>query len=73
MKKENYSLWVIIAAIALLILINFGFSGAGYGMMGMMYGIYGFGMMFFGWLLGALILVALVLFIVWLVKQIEKK
>jgi uncharacterized membrane protein len=43
------------------------------GMGGMMYGTYGSGMMTFGWLYSVLILVALILLIVWLVKQIQKK
>jgi len=38
---------------------------------GMMSGNWGYGGMFFGWVFGLLILVALVLLIVWLVKQIE--
>lgn len=35
-------------------------------------GFYGGGMYFFGWIFMILILVALVLFIVWLIKQIQK-
>jgi len=42
------------------------------GMGGMMSGVYGFGGMFFGWIFGILVLVALVLLIVWLIKQIQK-
>ena len=38
---------------------------------GMMYGSYGTGFMAFGWLFSALVLVALVLLIVWLIKQIQ--
>ena len=44
---------------------------SGYG--GMMYGAYGSSAMIFGWIIGLLVTVALVLFIVWLVKQIQKK
>jgi uncharacterized membrane protein len=73
MEKNNSLMWVVIAAVALLLLISFGFRGAGYGMMGMMYGSYGYGMLFFGWIFGILSLVAVVLFIVWIVKQLEKK
>lgn len=74
MKKDNNKiLWVVLAVAAFLLLFGFGFQGAGYGMMGMMYGSYGSGMMFFGWIFGTLIITALVLFIVWLVKQIQKK
>jgi hypothetical protein len=43
------------------------------GMMGGMTGAYGISGMFFGWLIGILFIVALVLLIVWLVKQIQKK
>ena len=42
----------------------FGFSG--------MMGGYGTGWMFFGWIFWILILVALVLLIAWLIKQIQK-
>lgn len=74
MKKNNSLIWVVIAVATLLLLVSFGFRGAGgYGMMSMMYGSYGSGMMFFGWIFGALTLVALVLFIIWLVKQIQKR
>lgn len=45
----------------------------GYGMMGMMSGAYGFGFGILGGLIMILIIVALVLLIVWLVKQIDKK
>jgi len=67
-KKDNSLIYIVIVATALLILVSFGFGGAGYGMMGN----YGSGMMFFGWIFGLLTLVALVLFIIWLVKQIQK-
>jgi len=43
------------------------------GMYGMMSGSYGYGEMFFGWLTGLLITVVLVLLIIWLIKQIQKK
>ncbi len=47
-------------------------SGCFGGMGGMMMGSYGYGGMFFGWAFGLLTLVALILFIVWLIKQIQK-
>ena len=62
---------ILMVVVLGLLFTGFGFGGYG-GMMGMMYGTYGGGMMFFGWLYGILILVALVLFIVWLTKQIQK-
>ena len=40
---------------------------------GMMGGYYGAGGFWFGWLFMALIIVALVLLILWLIKQIQKK
>ena len=43
------------------------------GMMGMMYGSYGWGMMFFGWAFILLVSVALVLLIIWLLKQINRE
>ena len=74
MKNNETMVWVIVI-VAVLVLVfgglGMGFGGYG-GMMGMMYGTYGSGMMFFGWLYGVLILVALVLFIVWLARQIQK-
>ena len=39
----------------------------------MLSGNYGYGGILFGWLTGILILVALILLIVWLIKQIQKK
>ena len=72
--KNEALIWIIIVVAVLFIL--FGGFGMGYGnyggMMGMMYGNYGSGMMFYGWLYGILVFVALILLIVWLVKQIKK-
>jgi len=70
MKNETI-IWVVIGIVALALVGSFGFGSYG-NMMGMMYGTYGSGMMFFGWIYGILILIALVLFIVWLAKQIQK-
>ena len=39
----------------------------------MMGGMYGGTGMFFGWIFGILVLLALILLIVWLIKQIQKK
>jgi hypothetical protein len=74
MKNETLIWTIVIIALVVLVFGGFGISSyGGYsGMMSMMYGNYGSGMMFFGWLYGILILVALVLFIIWLVKQIQK-
>ena len=46
---------------------------SGCGMSGMMSGSFGLGGMFFGWIVGLLFVVILVLLIVWLIKQIQKK
>lgn len=40
---------------------------------GMMTGVYGMGGMFFGWIVGLLVITLLILLIVWLIKQIQKK
>ena len=73
MKNES-TIWII-ALIAAIVLI-FGGVGMGYGgyggMMNMMYGSYGSGMMYFGWIYSFLILVALVLLVAWLVKEVQK-
>ena len=75
MKEDNS---LIIAIIVLLVFLVFssgvgmiGFGGMG-GMMGMMYSSFGTGMMLFGWLFSILVFIALILFIVWLMKQIQK-
>lgn len=72
MKNETLVLIILGAIVLALLLTGVGFGGYG-GMMSMMYGGYGSGMMFFGWIYGILILVALILFIIWLAKQIQKK
>ncbi len=74
MKDNNNLLIGIVVAVAVFLLLGmFGFGGmmgGGYGMMGN-WG-YGFGAMWiFGFIFMALILVALVLFILWLVKQLQ--
>ena len=59
-----------------LFVFSLGFVSAdtdGCGMSGMMFGDYGFGGMFFGWIVGLLVIVALVLLVVWLAKQIWRK
>ena len=77
MKNEELLMWILGVVVLLFLFGGFGMMGFGGtygygGMMGMMYGTYGSGMMLFGWLYGILILVALVLLIVWLVKQVQK-
>ena len=74
MKNEDILTFVIIAVLIIFLFGGFfgfgGMMGGGYGMMGN-WG-YGFGgMWIFGFLFMTLILVALVLFILWLVKQLQ--
>ncbi len=73
--KDNKTIWIVVLIIVLVLLLfpfggmMGGFGGCGYG--SMMYN-YGFGGMLFGWLFMIAFLVALILFIVWLVQQIQK-
>ena len=49
--------------------------GGNMGMMNYMFGMgqgWGWTAMIFGWIFGILVLVALILFIMWLIKQIQK-
>lgn len=73
MKNKIMSLFgVSILSLVNLVLADLGdgdFGGC-YGP-GMMSGSYGFLGLLFGWIFSALVLVALVLLIVWLYKQIE--
>ena len=74
MKNNEALMWILVAIAVIVVFSGFGtmrFGGSYGGMMNMMYGSYGGGMMFFGWLYGILILVALVLFIIWIVKQLQ--
>ncbi len=79
MKNEN--LIIGIGVLVFIVLLFGGFGGMmslgnsyGFGgMMNMMYGTYGSGMMFFGWIYGLLILIALILLIFWLAKQLQNK
>jgi len=68
MTEDNT--WIIvIIAIAILFFLFSGFGMMGFGSM---MGNYGFsGMWIFGFLFMVLILVALVLFIIWLIKQLQ--
>jgi len=72
-NNNNLIIGIVIAVAVFLLLGMFGFGGmmgGGYGIMGN-WG-YGFGgMWIFGFLFMALILVALILFILWLIKQLQ--
>lgn len=69
-RKKDLIIWIIVIVGLFLLFGLFGFGRTGYGMMG---SVYGSGMMFFGWFFGALFIIALVLMIIWLFKQIQKK
>ena len=73
MKDNNNLLIGILVAVAVFLVLGVsGFGGMmeGYGMMGNW--SYGFGgMQVFGWLFMILVIIALLLFIVWLVKQLQ--
>jgi len=72
MEQDNTLAIVLIVILILFLFFGFGmmgFNGSG-GMMGNL-GYDFFGMWIFGWLFMALISIALVLFIVWLVKQLQ--
>ncbi|MDP2926405.1 MAG: hypothetical protein Q8N99_08560 [Nanoarchaeota archaeon] len=74
MKEDNNLLNGIIITMAVFLLLGmFGFGGMmGGGGFGGMMGGFGFGSMWiFGFLFMTLILVALVLFIFWLIKQLQ--
>lgn len=72
MKDKNVVIGMIITFLVILLFGGFGMmSWSGYGMMGMMYG-YDSGMWIFNWIYMILVAVALVLLIIWLIKQINK-
>ena len=75
MKDSNNLLIGILVAVAVFLVLGMsGFGGmmGGYGMMGNW--SYGFGGMWvFGWLFMTLVLIALILFIIWLVNQLQKE
>ena len=81
MKYQKASLTLFIFVFSVLSLVSPILADAGdevyggcFGSMGnMMSGIYGGPGMIFGWAISLLVLVALVLLIVWLIKQIQKK
>lgn len=70
--RHKFLLSVVLISLFSLVLVSADAEG-GCGGYGMMSGTYGFGGIFFGWLFGILVIVALTLLIFWLVKQIQKK
>ena len=79
MKIKTYKLLLVLGlALSLVNLVSADFKdndlGSCWGGMGaMMTGNYGFGTIFFSWIFSILVIVALILLIVWLIKQIQKK
>ena len=78
MEKDNTNTVIVAVVVVLLILLLFGgfgmmsgFGNYGYGMMGNFFGGFGF-MWLFGWVFMILILAALAVFIIWMIKQIQK-
>jgi len=76
MKNDNNLITLIIVIAAVILLFGgFGMMGFGnYGSYGGMMGNWGYGfggMWIFGWLFMVLVSVALVLFIIWMVKQLQ--
>jgi len=79
MKNKNLIIGILVFALILLFFGGFGgmmglWNYGGYGMMGMMYGYdYSIWTLVFNWIYMVLIIVALVLLIIWLARQIQKK
>ena len=80
MRKFNLGLVLFFAAAMFslsLVSADIGVSAFGSGMMGgargMMYGGYGYGMMFFGWLTYLLVIALIIAAIYWLIKSANRK
>ena len=76
--KKQYIYFVILLSLVSLVSAHTGDDDfAHHSMMGDMYGMmsgsYGLSAGFFGWITGLLVVVVLVLLIIWLIKQIQKK
>jgi len=75
--KNEISLILIVLALISFVSAHIGEDEYGHHMMGdmygMMFGSYGGAGMFFCWIAGLLIVTVLVLLIVWLIKQVQKK
>ncbi|MBU0957568.1 MAG: hypothetical protein KKF56_02025 [Nanoarchaeota archaeon] len=69
MKKVLFG-FIILGLLVMPLALADGVDGHEGGMMG---GSYGYGGMFFGWILSILVIVVLVLLIIWLIKQIQKR
>lgn len=70
MNKLFFGLFVILMSIGIVSADIGDYNQCGMG--GMMYGTYGIGMALLGWLFMILIVIALIVFIIWMIKQIQK-
>jgi heme/copper-type cytochrome/quinol oxidase subunit 3 len=73
MRKIKLMFGMLFSVVLALSFVSADVGEYDHGMGAMMYGSYGYGGMFFSWVTGLLFIAVLVLLIVWLIKQIEKK
>ncbi|MBT6689825.1 hypothetical protein HN903_00690 [archaeon] len=73
MDKVKLMFGIFVSIMLALTFVSADSGDYDHGMGGMMSGSYGFGGMVFGWITGILFVAVLVLLIVWLTKQIQKK
>jgi uncharacterized membrane protein len=73
MKKTKLTLSTLVLIILAFALVSADVGSCGYGMGEMMYGSYGYGGLLFSWIFGFLVIAILLLLIIWLFKQIQKK
>ena len=76
MERDNRLIWSVIAIVLFFLLFVMPLNGSSWGgLCGMMGGYgynYGYGMMGgFGWIFMLLIIVALILFIIWIIQQVQ--
>jgi len=74
MKIKTYGLLFVLVAINSIssVSADVGDNNLGGCWGGMMYGSYGTGMALFGWLFMILVIIALIIFIIWMIKQLQK-
>jgi len=72
---ENNEVLLIVGIVLLILIVFYGGGMMGFGVFGsrygMMDGFYGGSGFIFGWIFMLVVLVALVLFIIWLIKQLQ--
>ncbi len=73
-EKNSAGFWIAIGILLILIAALFGLGGFyNYNMYGMMRGFYGYGIMFFSWIINLFIIGLLAAGIYWLIKSSERK